>query len=366
MLLEEQVQVLEVTEVSREVIHLKTSGGAGRAILYRRLCRDASVGDWVIVNTTAVYLHLGTGGWDIVRTVLPENEVNETSLKEKPDGHIMKLRYLGDQHSVLALEAPESDEHGLFKNRLSLKNKHVLIGELHSMLIIVWFLLSSKKPLVAVISDEASLPLPVSRNLEYLHHQPGFYSLTSGQAFGGKGEVINVATGLQYAAEKFPDAAVMVTLGPGAAGTGTTYGYSGLAQAEWANLTGSFGGTPVWIPRLSDADKRKRHQGISHHTVTPLTELTYAKSVLPLPSGTYSDPLLKVGEGKLSNYPHIRMEKIAEEKLWPKLDAVQKMSPFPLTSMGRTMDKDPLFFLGVAAAVHWYLEAELLHHSANV
>jgi hypothetical protein len=278
----------------------------------------------------------------------------------------MKLRYLADQHSVLSLESPESEEHCLFKKRLSLKNKHVLIGELHSMLIIAWFLLSSKKSLVAVISDEASLPLPVSRNLEYLHNQPGFYSLTSGQAFGGKGEVINVATGLQYAAEKFPDSAVIVTLGPGSAGTGTTYGYSGLAQAGWANLTGSFGGTPVWIPRLSEADKRKRHKGISHHTVTPLTELTYAKSILPLPSGTYSDPLLQDSEEKISIYPHIEMKKIAEEKLWPGLEEVQKMSPFPLTSMGRTMDKDPLFFLGVAAAVHWYLEAELLHHSANV
>ncbi|MDQ0256163.1 hypothetical protein J2S74_003581 [Evansella vedderi] len=365
MLTEEKVQVLNILEVTDEVLRIKTSGGIGKAILYRRLHPEVKVGDWVIVNTTATKLKLGTGGWDVVRAVIKKGNYSFKNVGDA--GHIMKARYLSDQHSVLTVESPESKSHFLFKKRVSLNGKHIFICELHSMLPIIWFLLQLKKestPLTVIFSDEASLPLVMSRHLTYLKKQPSFFSITAGQSFGGQKEAVNLVTALQYIVEQQLQGMVLITLGPGVVGSNTHYGFSGLAQANWANIIGALGGKPVWIPRLSEADPRERHKGVSHHTITPLTELTLMNSILPIPIGNYSNSLLERDWKRLTSYEHIEVKEVDEEHLFPQLIDVQELSPFPLTSMGRTIDKDPLFFLGVACAVHWFLEEE--HHSSKV
>ncbi|WP_235848936.1 MULTISPECIES: DUF3866 family protein [Bacillaceae] len=368
MLTEEKVRVTEILEKSNDIIRIKTSGGCGKALLYRSLCPDVEVGDVVIVNTTAGNLRLGTGGWDIVRYVMNKH-IEEKDIS-KEDGHIMKARYLSDQHSVLSVEAPESIDHELFQQPIHLNGRNILIGELHSMLPIVWFLLKILKEeqssLAVIFSDEASLPLIMSKHVSYLHKQSSFYSITTGQAFGGKADAVNVVTGLQYAVKKYPiDTPILITLGPGVVGSNTHYGYSGLSQANWANYIGALGGKPVWIPRLSEYESRERHRGISHHTLTPLKELTLTESILPLPSGEYSDSLVSNGIDLIKNQSHIYIKQISEYKLFPLLERVQNLSPFPLSTMGRTIDKDPLFFLGVAAAVCWLLESERCHSSTK-
>ncbi|MDG5787689.1 DUF3866 family protein [Evansella sp. AB-P1] len=365
MLLEERVQVTEIIEETDEIIRMKTSGGIGKAILYRKLHPKVIPGDWVNVNITAAVLGLGTGGWDIVRSVVDKTMVGE-SVKKK-HGHIMKPRYLSDQHSLLTVESPESKHHSLFQKKLMLEGRKVFLCELHSMLPIVYFLMKiikEKEPLVVIFSDEASLPLAMSRHLSYLNKQSSFFSISTGQAFGAQEESINIVTALQYINEVFGEGMVLITLGPGVVGSNSHYGYSGLAQGNWANMVGALGGKPVWIPRMSGADSRERHQGISHHTLTPLTELTLTESVVPIPVGNYSDKWLKESRDFLSEIDYIDLQTISEEKLTPYLEEVQRLSPFPLTSMGRTIDKDPLFFLGIAAAVQWYFDSE--HHSCKV
>ncbi|SDY59463.1 Protein of unknown function [Evansella caseinilytica] len=364
MISEDRVQVLKILEKTEEMLRLKINGGSGKAILYRRLQPDVIKGDWVVINKTATDLKLGTGGWDIVRAVVDARPI--CNLRSEKLGHIMKARYLGDQHSVLALEAPESEEHELFQNKCHLNGRWILLGELHSMLPVIWFLLqlTNRCRLSAIISDEASLPLVMSNHLHYLHQQPRFYSITTGQAFGGNGETVNTTTALQYISERFTDGMIVMTLGPGAVGTGTRYGFSGLVQANWANQIGSLGGVPVWIPRLSAADPRERQRGISHHTLTPLTELTLVDSILPLPAGNYSTPRLEEDIDYLTAYKQVNIRKVDEDRLLPYLNEVQKQSPFPLTSMGRTLDADPLFFLGIAAACSLFME-EAEHQSIN-
>jgi len=44
------------------------------------------------------------------------------------------------------------------------------------------------------------------------------------------------------------------------------------------------GGIPVVIPRLSWAERRRRHRGISHHTLTALKIAALAPACLPLPA----------------------------------------------------------------------------------
>ena len=60
----------------------------GRAYALTQLTGTVAVGDRVVLNTTAVDLGLGTGGWHFVHW----NLARET-LHEPGPGHIMKLRY---------------------------------------------------------------------------------------------------------------------------------------------------------------------------------------------------------------------------------------------------------------------------------
>lgn len=76
---------------------------------------------------------------------------------------------------------------------------------------------------------------------------------------------------------------VIVAMGPGIVGTGTKYGFSGVEQAHIIDATNKLGGKPVLIPRIGFNDKRQRHQGISHHTITVL-ELCNSSCVLTFPT----------------------------------------------------------------------------------
>jgi len=58
------------------------------AYVLTQLIGTVAVGDRVVVNTTAVELGLGTGGWDVVHWNLEREEWSEPGA-----GHEMKLRY---------------------------------------------------------------------------------------------------------------------------------------------------------------------------------------------------------------------------------------------------------------------------------
>ncbi|HWI03036.1 MAG TPA: DUF3866 family protein, partial [Acidimicrobiales bacterium] len=59
-----------------------------RAYVLTQLIGPVVAGDRVVVNTTAVDLGLGTGGWDVVHWNL-----SRESWSAPPAGHILKLRY---------------------------------------------------------------------------------------------------------------------------------------------------------------------------------------------------------------------------------------------------------------------------------
>ena len=77
-----------------------------RAYALTDLTGPVEVGDEVIVNTTAVELGLGTGGWHVVHWNLSRRGWHAPG-----PGHIMKLRYTSLQADVGAAEeqAPSMD-----------------------------------------------------------------------------------------------------------------------------------------------------------------------------------------------------------------------------------------------------------------
>ena len=93
-------------------------------------------------------------------------------------------------------------------------------------------------------------------------------TISTGQAFGGDLETVTVHTGLLAARHVLGAEVIVVTQGPGNLGTGTRWGFSGVACGEAVNAAAVLGGRPVAALRISDADPRERHRGVSHHSLT--------------------------------------------------------------------------------------------------
>src|SRR6266540_239736 len=77
---------------------------AGRAYALVDLVGPVAVGDEVVLNTTAVDLGLGTGGWHVVHWNLARREWSREGR-----GHIMKLRYTSLQYDTGAAEEDHPD-----------------------------------------------------------------------------------------------------------------------------------------------------------------------------------------------------------------------------------------------------------------
>src|SRR6188768_2779219 len=77
--------------------------GPERAYALTQLTGPVGLGDRVVVNTTAVELGLGTGGWHVVHWNLERDE-----WREPGPGHVMKLRYTSLQVDTGAVEELEA------------------------------------------------------------------------------------------------------------------------------------------------------------------------------------------------------------------------------------------------------------------
>jgi len=327
---------------------VEIDGTASCAVNYPPLTGTVENGDEVLLNTTAVDLGLGTGGAHFVIANL-SRPAQET---EPTPGHIMKLRYTPLQHAVLSIEEDDSLYSEAMRDFESLEGMPVICAELHSQIApaaaAVKALAGHKRRVAYVMTDGAALPIGLSRLVVELRDKSLLDStITAGQAFGGDIEAINIYSALIAAKQVVEADVVIVSQGPGNAGTGTKYGFSGLQQGEAANATRILGGTPVIVPRISWADPRERHRGVSHHTRTVLGEIALAPSVVAL-------PLLR--EDRLQ---HVEAE-LASALRWcghetrimdgePGLKELADKG-IRVTTMGRSVDEDREFFLAASAA----------------
>src|SRR5688500_4170461 len=189
----------------------------GRAYVLTGLVGPVAVGDRVVVNTTAVELGLGTGGWHVVHWNLSRPDERWS---EPGSGHIMKLRYTSLQVDTGAGEAGE-------ELPTSLEQLPVVACALHSQLPIVAVVVKHLEPearIAYVMTDGGSLPIALSDTVHQLRTQ-GLVDLTitAGHAFGGDIEAVNVHAALALARHHGADV-VIAGIGPGVVGTGTKLG----------------------------------------------------------------------------------------------------------------------------------------------
>ena len=333
-------------------IRVNLNGDIQKAYNYSKMTGNVKVGDEVLLNTTAVELSLGTGGYHFVIANLNNLESNLTE-----GGHIMKLRYTPFQVKLNSVEEQDSIYHNKFEEFSSLDNMPVVVGTLHSML--TPFVASYKrnnpdKKLVYIMTDGAALPIYLSKNVSTLKEK-GLIdnTITIGNAFGGDYDCINIYTALITAKEVLNADVVFVSMGPGIAGTGTKYGFTGIEQGQILDATKKLGGNPIAIPRISFADKRDRHYGISHHSITVLKEIVNVSVNIPITiyeneKNDYINSQVKIN--KLSTNHNIVYIKNNNTK--------NDLEYFNLKvkSMGRSYEQDKEFFESASTAAYYLME----------
>ena len=109
------------------------------------------------------------------------------------------------------------------------------------------------------------------------------FTVTSGQAFGGDFEAINIYSSLATAQCAGKADIIIVCQGPGNAGTDTPLGFSGIEQGVALNAASSLDATAIAVARISFADQRMRHYGLSHHTRTVLERVAINSALVPIP-----------------------------------------------------------------------------------
>lgn len=340
------IRIIDSSEQIQE-LEVECEGKSCLAWNYHLLSGEAFVGDLVYLNTTAVQLKLGTGGYHFVIANLSRSKEEETG-----PGHIMKLRYTPYQLKVLSVEEQDSPYHNEIKDFTSLEGTPVVVGTLHSMLApAAAGCLAKNKQLrvVYVMTDGAALPLPLSRMVRTLKKE-GIIAgtVTTGHAFGGDLESVNIYSGLIAAYQVLKADVIIVTMGPGIVGTGTKWGTTALEQGEIINAASILGGQPVAIPRISFADPRTRHQGVSHHTLTALGQVALRKAVIALPeldNEQQKDMIKK----QLEEAGIFTRHRVVFRDGSPALRYLAEMG-IRVSSMGRDQSTDPAFFLAAGAA----------------
>jgi hypothetical protein len=325
-------------------VSVNTADGELAALAYPDLVGEPVVGDRVLLNTTAIALGLGTGGYALV-VAIPDRLPAD---RDEP-GHVVKARYTPLQATVLAVDEQDSPHHAILREADDLDGMPVIVADLHSALpaVIAGLRAGGGTPrVVYVMTDGGALPIGFSRSVDSLREAAWLAaSVTVGQAFGGDVEAVTTHTGLLAARHVLGADVAIVTQGPGNLGTGTRWGFSGVASGEAINATAVLGGRPVAALRISDADKRDRHQGVSHHSLTSLGRVAMAPAdvVVPDLAGPLGD---EVRAAVASLSPPHRLVDVVLDGL---LEAVAA-APVKVSTMGRGLGEDTAYFMACAVA----------------
>ncbi|CAN5325922.1 DUF3866 family protein [soil metagenome] len=341
-------RVGEVASIGRDwngalEVGVQVEGQMIGALAYPSLVGRPEPGDVVLLNTTALHLGLGTGGYALVVAI-------PSRLPADPDtvGHLVKGRYLPTQATVMGVDEQDSPHHRLLRDADSLDGMPVVIADLHSALpaILAGIQLDGARIKVAyVMTDGASLVAWFSRTLAALSDRL-VGTVTVGQAVGGDLEAVTVHTGLLAAKHVLGADIAIVTQGPGNLGTGTTWGFSGVAAGDAVNAVAALEGLPVGALRISDADPRSRHRGVSHHSLTAFGRVALAGVDLAVPEGLPAALAAQVQDDLAAQPERNRVVYVSDRGLLEALAA----SPVRLSTMGRGMDADSWYFLAAAAA----------------
>jgi len=314
-----------------------------QALAYPALVGEPTAGDRVLLNVGALHLGLGTGGYALV-VALPDRLPPD---RDDP-GHVVKARYTPLQAVVLAADEESSPYRGVLASADTLGGMPVVTAGLHSALPAILAGIHERRPdarVAYVMTDGGALPAWFSRTLDGLAGRLAG-TVTTGQAFGGDLEATNVHSGLLAARHALRADVAVVAQGPGNLGTGTRWGFSGVDAGEAVNAAAVLGGRPVGALRISSADPRPRHRGVSHHSLTAYGRVALAPADLVVPDGL--DPALRE-EVEVALKPLAERHRIVTVDV-EGLDAALRAVPVRLSTMGRDLDADFVYFLACAAA----------------
>ncbi|MGY5764556.1 DUF3866 family protein [Brachybacterium sp. DNPG3] len=366
MLRWERGTVVEVRDSWPGVVRLRVAitsaagaAGAGEsvaALAYPELTGAPQVGEQVLLNTNALRRGLGTGGEALVVArpdALPE--------ADEPAGHMVKARYTPMQTMVDAIDDPSGEHHDLLQDADDLAGLPVVVADLHSALPAVVAGIRAQAPsarIVHVHTDAAALPAAFSRTAAVLREEGLMEATISvGQAFGGDHEAVTVHSALLAARLALGADVVIAVQGPGNLGTGTAWGFSGVQAVEALHAASVLGGVPIAALRVSGADPRPRHRGLSHHASTVLGRAALAPLRLPVLSP--ADPLNSAFHASVAE--QVREEIVELGRARGILHAVEEIDadgllaalaalPVRLSSMGRGLEEDAAPFLYPALA----------------
>lgn len=323
-------------------------GVAARALAYPALVGRPEPGDTVLLNTTALAMGLGTGGYAMVIAIPDRLPPDPTG-----PGHLVKARYTPLQATVLGVDEQDSPHHALLAEADSLDDMPVIVADLHSALPALLAGLLHDRPdarIVYVMPDGGALPSWFSMSIAQLKEAGALTAtITVGQAFGGDLEAVTVHTGLLAARHVLHADAVILAQGPGNLGTGTKWGFSGVSAGEAVNAAATLHGRPIGSLRVSEGDLRERHQGISHHSLTAYGRVALARAAVPVPilPGDFGAHVTAQATALAAKHDLVR---IAVDGLEDTIRTAEKEWGVRMSTMGRRLDADLAYFLTCGAA----------------
>ena len=310
--------VTAIVERLEGLVRLEVDGAP--CLAYPRLTGPVALGDDVVVNVQARMLRLGSGGFD----VLLANLTRGLELPAEPGAHVMKLPY-----TPLQMAVSHAEEHDPLADTLS--GRPIVCCSLHSQLAPVCAGIGAGARVAYVQLPGGALPVSLSDSVRALKERGLLETaIAAGACVDGDIHCAGAASALVWAAAQDFDA-VVSAIGPGIAGTATSLGHGGLAAAEAANAASALGGSPILAARVSHADERERHRGVSHHTRAAL-ELCLGSVAVAWPAGLEAPPWLEPREE-------------VDVTGWREACAGLQLS-----HMGRGPDDDPWFFATSFAA----------------
>jgi hypothetical protein len=314
----------ELAEI--ELLEGPLAGETVPGIFYRHLGAPPVAGEEVAANTVGLEMSLGTGGVAVIAPSLEGSAHAPTN-----EDHFVKLPYTPLQFP--ATSPPQAE---------SLSGVPVVALSLHSHLApacCAAATLRSGCRIAFLWQEGGALPVALSRIVRELKEKGLLHAVVSaGSCFGGDLEAPNVYSGLLAAAgSELRAELVLAGVGPGLVGTATAFGHGGMAAAVALNAASSLDAEPVLAPRLSWAESRERHRGLSHHTQAALrAALAGCRVAFPASCEVPTERL---------------PERHAYEFVEASAAGSQKRFGVPFESMGRRYEEDPVFFDAAAAAV---------------
>lgn len=290
------------------------------AIAYPRLTGPVEVGDEVIVNVQARGLELGSGGFDL----LYANLTRGLGAAPEEGAHVMTLPY-----TPLQVATRHVEEDGPLAETLS--GMPVVCCSLHSQVAPARAGMGRVRRVAYVQLGGGALPVSLSDTVRTLKGAGLLeVGIAASPCTDGDVQAVTPASALAWCAAQGYEV-VVCSIGPGIVGTGSRLGHGGIAAAVAANTATALGGTPILAVRVSEADRRERHLGVSHH-VRAILDLCLGDVIVAWPRGLEAPEWLEP-----------RRE--VDVDGWH-----EECGRLPMSHMGRRLEDDPCFFMCAFAA----------------